>query len=46
MKKTYVTPEVEYINFYSEELITAEEVSITYSEQDNVEDTDSGFWGN
>ena len=45
MKKTYVTPEVEYINFYSEEFITAE-ASVTYGEQEGVEDTDSGFWGN
>ena len=37
MKKNYVTPEVEYINFYSEEFITAD-ASVTYGDQEGVGD--------
>ena len=44
MKKTYVTPEVEYINFYSEEFIAAD-VSVTYSEQGGIGDGDD-YWTN
>ena len=40
MKKEYVTPEVEYINFYSEEVITAD-ISVNYSEQGGVDDS---YW--
>ena len=43
MKKTYVTPEVEYINFYSEEYIAAE---TSIGTGDEAADGDTGFWGN
>lgn len=47
MKKTYVTPEVEYINFYSEETITSD--SWTSTEEEGLEGTMSvvgkdSFW--
>ena len=32
MKKEYVTPEVEYINFYSEEILSGEQTSLDSDE--------------
>ena len=36
MKKVYVSPEVEYINFYSEEEITSDGLSISVTGDDNL----------